>query len=123
MEKHEVEMFRILLTERLNTLMDGAGAAFGELTEVREPQPDTIDVAASESNRDFVLRLKDRERHLIRKIQIALRRMNDGEYGFCIACGEDISQRRLLARPFATHCIDCKTEAEQLHSRHRSTHI
>ena len=46
--------------------------------------------------------------------------MDDGEYGVCSSCGEEITEKRLIARPVATHCIDCKTEAEQLERRSRS---
>ena len=81
---------------------------------------DTLDVASMESNREFNLRLQDRERRLIHKIQDALERIGDGTYGVCVACGGDIDERRLMARPVATHCIDCKTEAEQLERRQRA---
>ena len=57
--------------------------------------------------------MRDRERRLIYKIREALKRIDEGEYGECVVCGEEISQGRLLARPVTTHCIDCKTEAEQ----------
>ena len=69
---------------------------------------------ALESNLDFAARLQDRETRLIRKIERAIERLDAGEYGICASCGGDISERRLLARPVATHCIDCQTETEQL---------
>jgi len=59
------------------------------------------------------LRIRDRERKLIIKIQEALDRIEDGSFGVCETCGEEISQKRLEARPVTTQCIDCKSEAEQ----------
>ena len=113
------EFFRELLTQRLEALLKDAGNAIGELTDERETHADAIDMASAESNRDFSLRLKDRDRRLVHKIRQALQQLDDGEYGICVACGEDIAHRRLLARPVATHCIDCKTEAEQMERRRR----
>ena len=120
MEAERVEFFRKLLHERLSTLLKEAGATLGDLTDDKENPADALDLASMESNRDFQLRIRDRERVLIRKIKEALQRIDDGEYGVCSSCGEEISEKRLIARPVATHCIDCKTEAEQLERRSRS---
>lgn len=114
MEKDRLEFFRTVLNERLRSLLSEAGATLGDLTGEKENLADAIDLASMESNRDFQLRIRDRERVLIHKIQEALSRIDEGEYGICVACGNEISERRLLARPVATHCIDCKTEIEQL---------
>lgn len=114
MDEAQVEFFRQLLNERLSALLAHAGEAIGQLTDEREALADSVDVAASESNREFSLRLQERDRALVAKIRDALRRLGDGEYGQCVACGEDINPKRLMARPVATHCIDCKTAAEQL---------
>jgi DnaK suppressor protein len=120
MEKDKLEFFRKLLMERLQALLSEAGATIGDLTDDKEHLADDIDLASMESNRDFQLRIRDRERTLIHKIQGALQRIDEGEYGICAACGSEISEKRLLARPVATHCIDCKTEAEQLERRSRT---
>ena len=108
------EFFRALLLERREVLVQAAHAGASTLVESTELPPDSIDIATLESNRDFALRLQDRERRLIRKLERALERVESGDYGICASCGGDISERRLLARPVATHCIDCQTEAEQL---------
>lgn len=113
MEPERLEFFRKILTERLESLQNEAESGVGELVSEKENLPDSIDLATSESNRDFTLRMRDRERKLIYKIREALKRIDDGEYGDCVVCGEEISEGRLLARPVTTHCIDCKTEAEQ----------
>ena len=112
--------FKKLLEERLTSLLSEAGATLGDLTDTKEALADSLDIASMESNRDFQLRIRDRERVLIRKIRDALERVSDGEYGYCIGCGNEIAEKRLIARPVATHCIDCKTEAEQLERRSRS---
>ena len=120
MEAERLEFFRKLLNERLAALLNEAGATLGELTDDQEALADALDIASMESNRDFQLRIRDRERVLIRKIKEALARIDEGDYGHCVACGEEISEKRLIARPVATHCIDCKTEAEQIERRSRS---
>ncbi len=120
MEADRIDFFRKLLNERLAALLQEAGATLGDLTDEKENPADPLDLASMESNRDFQLRVRDRERVLIRKIQDAIQRMDDGEYGVCSSCGEEITEKRLIARPVATHCIDCKTEAEQLERRSRS---
>lgn len=120
MDKEKLEFFRKLLTDRLEALLAEAGATIGDLTDDKEHLADDIDLASMESNRDFQLRIRDRERTLIHKIREAIRRIDEGDYGICVNCGGDISERRLIARPVATHCIDCKTEAEQLERRSRT---
>lgn len=121
MEQEKLEAFRKLLNQHLSALLSEAGATLGDLTDTeKEALADALDIASMESNRDFQLRIRDRERVLIRKIKEGLQRIEDGEYGLCSICGQEISEKRLLARPVATHCIDCKTEAEQLERRSRS---
>lgn len=121
MEQEKLESFRKLLNQHLSALLSEAGATLGDLTDTeKEALADALDIASMESNRDFQLRIRDRERVLIRKIKEGLQRIEDGEYGLCSICGQEISEKRLLARPVATHCIDCKTEAEQLERRSRS---
>jgi len=75
--------------------------------------PDPTDQASMETDLNFDLRIKDRERKLIRKIDQAVNRIKVGEFGICEACGGDISIKRLQARPVTTLCIECKTAQEQ----------
>jgi DnaK suppressor protein len=119
-EQVRLEFFRRLLNDRKAALLKEAGVNLEALIDDREALADTIDIASEETDREFSLRLQDRERRLIHKIEEAIQRVDDGTYGVCVACGEDIDERRLMARPVATHCIDCKTEAEQLESRRRA---
>ena len=74
--------------------------------------PDPTDRAALESDRNFLLRIRDRERKLVVKIQEALKRIDEGTFGICQECGEEISESRLKARPVATLCVECKRKQE-----------
>ena len=117
LKSDEIATLKGMLEEQLETLITQSREAVLELTEVRETDADPLDLAVTESNRDFTLRLADRERRLLSKIRYALDRMSNGEYGTCESCGEAITYGRLMARPVATLCIDCKTEAEQVERR------
>lgn len=112
MEEARQKVFRDLLNSRLDALLSKAGSDIGEMVEKREILADAADLAEEESTREFALRLHEHDRSTISAIREALHRMDEGEYGLCIACGEEIGERRLMARPMTTHCIDCKTELE-----------
>ncbi|TNF52708.1 RNA polymerase-binding protein DksA [bacterium] len=75
--------------------------------------PDMGDQATAEADRDFMLRLRDRERMLLKKIEDTLDRIEDGTFGICENCGSEIGVKRLEARPVTTYCIDCKTRQEE----------
>lgn len=113
----QLRSLHALLDAQLHHLLQQSRDKVGELTEAREIDADAIDLAVTESNRDFTLRMADRERRLLVKIKHSLARMQQAEYGACESCGSPISFKRLLARPVATFCIDCKTEFEQLEGR------
>jgi len=83
------------------------------MTNDKDTFPDPTDRANLETDRNFLLRIRDRERRLIVKIKEALARIDDQTFGICEECGEDISEERLKARPVTTHCIACKTKAEE----------
>ena len=112
MQPQEQEHFRNMLREQLDELLAKAGSAIGDLTDQREALSDAVDIAAEESQREFRLREQELDRVKIRQIREALQRVNQGEYGECISCGDYISQRRLEVRPMTTLCIDCATERE-----------
>lgn len=113
MEKERLEYFRNLLTARLEELMSEAEKAVIGMSDSREEGfPDPTDRASQETDRNFLLRVKDRERKLSAKIREALKRIDEGTYGICEICGGEISEKRLEARPVATCCIDCKKEEE-----------
>jgi len=113
MEKAKIEEFRLILQEQLDTLLRDAEKTVSEMTDEKTNFPDPTDRASLESDRNFELRIRDRERKLILKIREAIERLDEGEFGICESCGEDISEARLKARPVTTLCIDCKTEQER----------
>ncbi len=119
LSEKEVRHLQGIIKGRLGILTDNSRIAVSQLTDDRPQDADALDLATSESDRDFVLRIAGRERHMISKLRGALHRMEEGEYGVCETCGEAITYRRLLVRPVATQCIDCKTQAEQIERRDR----
>lgn len=112
MNPNDLEYFRKLLTSMLEEAQQNGDSTLEELTGGNEVFADPADRATAESDRAFTLRLRDRERRLIRKIQAALQRLDDGVYGICEECGEDISLARLKARPVTRLCIHCKARQE-----------
>ena len=106
---------------RLETLVEEARKSMGGMTETKENYADPTDLASYESDRNFLLRIRDRERKLILKIKEAIKRIDDGVYGICEVCGEPISDKRLKARPVTTQCIECKTEMEHEEKKLEST--
>ncbi len=115
MKPEKVEFFRYLLGQKINELLGEAGKTVSEMTSgVKENYPDPNDRASLESDRNFELRIRDRERKLIIKMQEAIKRMDDGVFGICDVCGGPISEKRLMARPVTTLCIDCKMKQEKM---------
>jgi DnaK suppressor protein len=105
--------FKKLLQQQMDELLQDAGKTVSEMTEEKTNFPDPTDRASLESDRNFELRIRDRERKLINKIRAALERIEEGTFGLCDSCEEPISVERLRARPVTTLCIDCKTEEER----------
>lgn len=112
MKSKDIKYFKDLLTNRLADLLNQADNTVTGMTAQKENFPDPTDRAALEADRNFMLRIRDRENKLIKKIKKALERIDAGEFGICETCGEDISIKRLKARPVTTQCIDCKTKEE-----------
>jgi DnaK suppressor protein len=79
----------------------------------QETFPDVSDQASAEAEQNFSMRIREREQRLVKKIDEALERMNQGVYGICERCEEEIPYPRLKARPVTTLCINCKTLEEQ----------
>ncbi len=114
LKPEKLEAFRKLLTEKINELLVEAGKTVSEMTSGKENFPDPNDRATLESERNFELRIRDRERKLIAKMQEAIKRIDEGTFGVCDSCGGPICEKRLMARPVTTECIDCKTKQEKL---------
>src|SRR3990170_5498393 len=113
MDQKKLLYFKGLLEGRLRALLEEAGKT---CTDMRQDSngdfPDPTDRASLESDRNFLLRIKDRERKLIMKVKEAMDRIDHGTFGICESCGRPISEKRLVARPVTTLCIECKTEGE-----------
>lgn len=114
MKKEEIEYFRKLLTDQMEELLSHADDTVSGMTAQKENFPDPTDRATLEADRNFMLRIRDREHKLIKKIKKTIARMDDGTFGICDKCGEDINIERLKARPVTTQCIDCKTKEEAM---------
>ena len=112
MTKKREDYFKKLLTKRLDNLLAEANKTVTGMTDQGENFPDPTDRASLESDRNFTLRIRDRERRLIVKIKNALDRIENGTFGICEECGENISDKRLKARPVTTLCINCKKKQE-----------
>jgi len=112
MEKKDIEYFREFLQNRLEVLLDHADDTVSGMISPKGNFPDPADRASLETGRNFMLRIRDRERKLAGKIRKALSRIENDTFGICEKCGEDISFKRLEARPVTTQCIDCKTKEE-----------
>ena len=112
MEDKDTEYFKTFLTGRLEELLSHADDTVLGMTAPKENFPDPTDRASLEAERNFMLRIRDRENKLIKKIKKALDRIENGSFGICESCGEEIALKRLKARPVTTQCIDCKTKEE-----------
>ncbi len=109
MNPQQEEHFRNILQGWKRELMEEVDRTVHHMQDEAANFPDPNDRASQESEFTMELRTRDRERKLIGKIDEALNKLEEGDYGFCEACGVEIGIRRLEARPTATLCIDCKT--------------
>ncbi|MFS0736089.1 RNA polymerase-binding protein DksA [Sphingomonas sp. 1P06PA] len=106
--------FRAKLTDWKESILREAKGTLAQLQNDSLREPDITDRASSETDWSIELRTRDRQRKLISKIDAALRRIEEGEYGYCEVTGEPISLARLEARPIATMTV----EAQERHERH-----
>ncbi|MBI2608807.1 MAG: TraR/DksA C4-type zinc finger protein [Deltaproteobacteria bacterium] len=118
MNKTKLKKFEKILTTQLEELFRGAiQVADDTILSDEKGKLDNVDLASIEIDWINSLRIKDRERNLMLKIKQALRRIDDGSFGVCDSCGEEINEKRLLARPVTTHCVECKEIAEETEQR------
>ena len=110
-EKQLAHLEKILLAWR-TSLMEEVDRTVTHLKDEAANYPDPSDRASQEEEFSIELRTRDRERKLIKKIEDALERLREDDFGYCEACGIEIGMKRLEARPTATLCIDCKTLSE-----------
>lgn len=118
MNDRQTEYFRRKLQAWKAELIDETASTIEGLQGGTRNIPDVADRASEETDRSLELRTRDRQRKLISKIDSALRRIDEGEYGYCEATGEPISLKRLDARPIATMSL----EAQERHERREKVH-
>ncbi|MCV6824219.1 MULTISPECIES: RNA polymerase-binding protein DksA [Halocynthiibacter] len=118
MNERQVEYFRRKLLNWKNELVAGSKDTIEGLQDGTRNIPDVADRASEETDRALELRTRDRQRKLVAKIDAALRRIDEGEYGYCEDTGEPISLKRLDARPIATLSL----EAQERHERREKVH-
>lgn len=114
MDEQQIEYFEKLLKRRLEELLGHADDTVSGMTKQKDNFPDPTDRASLESDRNFMLRIRDREHKLIKKVKKALERIEKGTFGICETCGEEISIQRLKARPVTSQCIECKAKEEAM---------
>lgn len=118
MNERQTEYFRVkLLTWKADLMEDTRDTVAGMKDQTRNI-PDVADRASEETDRSLELRTRDRQRKLVSKIDGALRRLDEGEFGYCSITGEPISLKRLDARPIATMSL----EAQERHERREKVH-
>lgn len=115
--QQDFEFFKGLLIQQLDDLLNQAKKTVGVLMQDGALSPDPLDRASEAMGRDFTLRIRDREYRLIQKIKTTLEKIQDGTFGICESCGEDISFARLKARPVTSYCIHCKSKMEAMEKR------
>ncbi len=114
MRRREIERYRSLLEGQLASLVGTRERTVHQMVdEAGDEIPDPNDRATVEEDRNWSLRLRDRDRRLIGKIEDALARLETGTFGRCASCGGPIPPARLRARPVTDLCVGCKTEAER----------
>lgn len=118
MNERQLEYFRRKLIAWREDLLDDSRSTIETLQDSTRSIPDMADRASEETDRALELRTRDRQRKLVAKIDSALRRIEEGEYGYCERTGEPISLKRLDARPIATMTL----EAQERHERREKVH-
>lgn len=114
LNQKELKRFKKMLEDSKAALLESAKKTLLEESNFdTDDLPDEIDLASSEYAQSMVFRLRDREKFLLKKIEMALARIEDGTFGVCERCEEEISPKRLEARPVTTLCIRCKEEQEK----------
>jgi DnaK suppressor protein len=114
MEQQDLDYFKNLLTNWLAELLSQADNTVMGLKNSEDNLSDPLDRAAYDTERSYLLRMRDRESVLIKKIKRSLEDIEEGVYGICEDCGTDILLARLRARPVARRCIQCKTKQENI---------
>lgn len=113
MNDNQLIYFKKKLNDWRDSILYETSQTINQLQHTSAPEADLIDTASNEFEHAIELRARDRDRKVLNKIEEAMKRINDGTYGYCEETGEEISLKRLEARPIATLCI----EAQERHER------
>jgi DnaK suppressor protein len=113
LDPEQERYFRTVLNQQLHQLLREVGAGGTRSIRRSEDPPDFGDQASRESDNILSLRLRERESNLVTKIRGALKRLDEGRFGICEACGGKIAEKRLRYRPITTRCIRCKERQER----------
>lgn len=113
MNEERLKIFKGILIKKMASLMGVADDTVTRMSEGDGTFPDPLDRAMTEANTSIELRTRDRERKLISKIEKAIKKTEDGTYGICEICDDEITEDRLLVRPETTLCIGCKEDQEK----------
>jgi DnaK suppressor protein len=116
LNKKELKKFQELLEEKRKAVLERAREMLSEenMTLDTNDLPDEMDLASSEYLQSFTFRLRGREKSFLDKIEKAIKKIDEGSFGVCEECGEEISVKRLEARPETTLCIRCKEDQERM---------
>jgi DnaK suppressor protein len=113
MRKDQVKKFKRLLEGQKLEFEKNTRVLRDEFAVSTDDRFDEVDQAAADSEQSMRMRFNNREVLYYKKVIETLKRIDDGRFGECLECGEDIEVRRLMARPTATHCVSCKEEQEK----------
>ena len=114
MDKEKLQFFKELLLKKKKELLEKAEKTIeSSISQNNEFSKDFTDQSTIATDKEFIFRLRDRERKLLAKIERCLEKIEEGTYGICERCGKEIDEKRLLARPVATLCIECKIKQEK----------
>lgn len=118
----QLDQLKSILVERKKKILTGEEEQMEAVkNEDALRMSDEVDLASAEYDQAFEYRIRDRERKLLKKVEKALRRIEEGEYDECESCGNYIGFKRLAARPEASLCIECKEEQERVERNYRKT--
>jgi DnaK suppressor protein len=114
MNTQQLAEFQRLLLEKKREIIEHAEKSYDDIKTVeKERAVDELDEATEAFNESMAIRFQDRERRLLSKVMKALEKIENGTFGICESCEEDISIERLWARPVTTKCVRCKEEEER----------
>ncbi len=114
MEVEDLTEIRAHLLEMRSEVLEESERAYEASQSLgKDGVPDIGDMSSNSYNQEVLMNLSETQRSRVRDIDAALERMDEGVYGLCMRCEEEIPSRRMEVRPFSRYCVDCKTEVEK----------